>query len=82
MLDYETAIYDAMEEGEIALYALAREHERIKHLEVAAKSAKEATDAAFQQYEVGPRILKMFASRYAKSGCLAVLIRKDLRISQ
>jgi outer membrane protein TolC len=53
LLDYETAVYDAVEEVENALYALAMEHERIKHLEVAAKSAKEAADVALQQYEAG-----------------------------
>ena len=36
---------------ENALYDLAREHERIKHPEVAVRSAKEAADAALQQYE-------------------------------
>jgi outer membrane protein TolC len=40
-----------VEEVENALYDLAGEHERIKHPEVAARSAKEAADAALQQYE-------------------------------
>jgi outer membrane protein TolC len=42
-----------VEEVENALYALAREHERIKHLEVAAGSAQDAADVALQQYEAG-----------------------------
>jgi len=53
LLDYETAIYQAVEEVENALYALAREHERMRHLEVATKSAEEAADVALQQYEAG-----------------------------
>jgi NodT family efflux transporter outer membrane factor (OMF) lipoprotein len=53
LLDYETAIYEAVEEVENALYALAREHERIKNLEVAAGSARDAADVALQQYEAG-----------------------------
>ena len=53
LIDYETAIYQAVEEVENALYALAKEHERIKHLEVAAKSAEEAADVALQHYEAG-----------------------------
>lgn len=53
LLDYENAICQAVEEVENALYALAKEHERITHLEVAAKSAAEAADVALQQYEAG-----------------------------
>ncbi len=53
LLDYETAIYQAVEEVENALYVLAKEHERIKYLAVAARSAKEAADVALQQYEAG-----------------------------
>jgi multidrug efflux system outer membrane protein len=53
LLDYETAIYQAVEEVENALYALAKEHERMRHLEVATKSAEEAADVALQQYETG-----------------------------
>lgn len=53
LLDYETAIYQAVEEVENALYALAKEHERMKHLEVATKSAEEAADVALRQYEAG-----------------------------
>ena len=53
LLDYETAIYQAVEEVENALYALAREHERIKDLEVATRSAEEAANVALQQYEAG-----------------------------
>jgi multidrug efflux system outer membrane protein len=53
LLDYETTIYQAVEEVENALYALAREHERMRHLEVATKSAEEAADVALQQYEAG-----------------------------
>jgi NodT family efflux transporter outer membrane factor (OMF) lipoprotein len=53
LLDYETAIYQAVEEVENALYALVREHERISHLEVATKSAEEAANLALQQYETG-----------------------------
>ena len=53
LFDYETAIYVAVEEVENALYALASEHERIKYLTVAARSAKDAADVALQQYEAG-----------------------------
>jgi NodT family efflux transporter outer membrane factor (OMF) lipoprotein len=53
LIDYENAVYEAVEEVENALYALAREHERIKHLEVAAGSARDAADVALQQYEAG-----------------------------
>ena len=53
LLDYETAIYQAVEEVENALYALAKEHERIKHLTVATGYAEEAADLALQQYEAG-----------------------------
>jgi NodT family efflux transporter outer membrane factor (OMF) lipoprotein len=53
LLDYETTIYEAVEEVENALYALAREHERIAHLEIAAESAAEAADLALQQYKAG-----------------------------
>ncbi len=51
LFDYETTIYEAAEEVENALYDLAGEHERIWHPEVAARSAKEAADAALKQYE-------------------------------
>ncbi len=53
LLDYETAIYQAVEEVENALYAFAREHERMRHLEAATKSAEEAANVALQQYEAG-----------------------------
>jgi multidrug efflux system outer membrane protein len=53
LLDYETLIYQAVEEVENALYALVKEHERIMHLEVATKSAEEAVNVALQQYEAG-----------------------------
>lgn len=83
LLDYETAIYVAVEEVENALYALAREHERIKYLAVAARSAKEAADVALQQYEAGlsdfenvletQRSLTNFQDQLAQSRGLAAL---------
>ena len=83
LLDYETAIYEAVEEVENALYALAREHERIKYLAVAARSAKEAADVALQQYEAGlsdfenvletQRSLTNFQDQLAQSRGLAAL---------
>jgi multidrug efflux system outer membrane protein len=53
LLDYESAIYQAVEEVENALYALAKEHERIRHLEDGTQSAEQAVDVALQQYEAG-----------------------------
>jgi len=83
LLDYETAIYEAVEEVENALYALAREHERITYLAVAARSAKEAADVALQQYEAGlsdfenvletQRSLTNFQDQLAQSRGLAAL---------
>lgn len=53
LLDYEAAIYRAVEEVENALYALAKEHERTKQLEVATGAAEAAADVALLQYETG-----------------------------
>ena len=53
LLDYETAIHQALQEVENALYALAKEHERIRHLAVATESAAEAADVALQHYQAG-----------------------------
>ena len=83
LFDYETAIYVAVEEVENALYALASEHERIKYLTVAARSAKDAADVALQQYEAGlsdfenvletQRSLTNFQDQLAQSRGLAAL---------
>jgi multidrug efflux system outer membrane protein len=53
LLDYETTVHQALQEVENALYALAREHERINHLSAATKSAAEAAGVALQHYQAG-----------------------------
>ena len=83
LLDYETAVYQAVEEVETALFSLAREYERIQHLEVAAGSAADAAEAALQQYEAGlsdfenvletQRSLSNFQDQLAQSRGTAVL---------